>query len=101
MGEYMKALTMGSATVIMDPSVASLLKDAYGFQTKDQLAKWFSENVEKTEYASGQKVKPFRESSVNVIVTGGGGQTTWFVTDFGMSRNMVLAGGSTRIDNWR
>jgi hypothetical protein len=92
---------MGSATVIMDPTVASLLKDAYGFKTKEQLGKWFSENVEKTEYASGQKVKPFRESSVNIIVTGGGGQTTWFVTDFMMSRNMVLTGGSTRIDDWR
>jgi hypothetical protein len=101
MGEYMKALTMGSATVIMDPTVASLLKDAYGFKTKDQLGKWFSENVEKTEYTSGQKVKPFQESSVNIIVTGGGGQTTWFVTDFMMNRNMVLTGGTTRIDDWR
>jgi hypothetical protein len=101
MGEYMKALTMGSATVIMDPSVAKLLKDTYGYKTKDQLSKWFAENVEKTQYPSGQKVKPFRESSVNIIVTGGGGQTTWFVTDFMMNRNMVVAGGSTRIDDWR
>ena len=101
MGEYMKALTMGSATVIMDPTVADLLKDAYGFKTKDQLSKWFSENVEKTQYPSGQKVKPFRESSVNIIVTGGGGQTTWFVTDFMMRRGMVTMGGSTRIDDWR
>ncbi len=101
MGEYMKALTMGSATVIMDPSVADLLKDAYGFKTKEQLSKWFSENVEKTQYPSGQKTKPFQEGSVNIIVTGGGGQTTWFVTDFMMSRNMVLTGGSTRIDDWR
>jgi hypothetical protein len=101
MGEYMKALTMGSATVIMDPSVAALLKDSLGFNTKDQLSKWFSENVEKTQYPSGEKVKPFQGSSVNIIVTGGGGQTTWFVTDFMMSRNMVLMGGSTRIDDWR
>jgi hypothetical protein len=101
MGEYMKALTMGSATVIMDPSVARLLEDTYGYKTKEQLSKWFSENVEKTLFPSGQKVKPFQESSVNIIVTGGGGQTTWFVTDFMMSRNMVLMGGSTRIDDWR
>ncbi len=101
MGEYMKALTMGSATVIMDPTVAKLLKDSYGFESKDQLSKWFSENVEKTQYPSNQKVKPFQESSVNIVVTGGGGQTTWFVTDFMMSRNMVLTGGSTRIDDWR
>mgnify|MGYP005852304207 CR=1 FL=1 len=101
MGEYMKALTMGSATVIMDPSVAKLLKDAYGFNSKEQLSKWFSENVEKAMYPSGQKVKPFQEGSVNIIVTGGGGQTTWFVTDFMLNRNMVLMGGSTRIDDWR
>jgi len=101
MGEYMKALTMGSTTVIMDPSVADLLKDAYGFETKDQLVKWFSENVEKIQQPSGQTVKPFQESSVNIIVTGGGGQTTWFVTDFGLRRNMVLMGGSTKIDDWR
>lgn len=101
MGEYMKALTMGSATVIMDPSVAALLKDAYGFKSKAELSKWFAENVEKTVYPSGNKTKPFQEASVNIIVTGGGGQTTWFVTDFGLSRNMVLAGGSTIIDEWR
>ena len=100
-GDYMKALTTGSATIIMDPSVADLLKDTYGFKTKDQLSKWFSENVEKTQYPSGQKVKPFQESSVNIIVTGGGGQTTWFVTDFMMRRGMVAMGGSTRIDDWR
>ena len=101
MGDYMKALTMGSATIIMDPTVADLLKDTYGFKTKDQLSKWFSENVEKTQYPSGQKVKPFQEPSVNIIVTGGGGQTTWFVTDFMMRRGMVAMGGSTRIDDWR
>jgi hypothetical protein len=101
MGEYMKALTMGSATVVMDPTVADLLKDTYGFKTKEQLSKWFAENVEKTLYPSGQKVKPFQAPSINIIVTGGGGQTTWFVTDFMMGRNMVLMGGSTRIDDWR
>ena len=101
MGEYMKALTMGSATVIMDPSVANLLKDSLGFNSKAQLSKWFSENVEKIQYPSGEKIKPFQGSSVNIIVTGGGGQTTWFVTDFVMRQNMVLNGGSTRIDDWR
>jgi hypothetical protein len=99
MGEYMKSLTMGSATVVMDPTVAALLKDSLGFKTKGQLAKWFSENVEKTMYPSGQKVKPFREDSINIIVTGGGVQSTWFVTDFGLGGGML--GGSTRIDDWR
>jgi len=100
-GEYMKALTIGSATIIMDPSVAELLEDAYGFKTKDQLSKWFAENVEKTRYPSGEKFKPFQQSSINIIVTGGGGQTTWFVTDFMMRRGMVTMGGSTNIDDWR
>ena len=62
MGDYMKALTMGSATVIMDPTVAELLKHSHGFKTKDQLSKWFSENVEKTLYPSGKKTKPFSNS---------------------------------------
>ena len=26
---------------------------------------------------------------------------SWFVTDFGLRRNMVLMGGSTNIDDWR
>ncbi|MFC1838172.1 hypothetical protein ACFL1N_01225 [Thermodesulfobacteriota bacterium] len=100
MGDLMKALTMPMATVIMDPSVADLLKDTYGFKSKEQLVKWFAGNVEKT-LPDGQKTKPFREQSINVIVTGGGGQTTWFVTDFMLNRNMVTMGGSTRIDDWR
>jgi hypothetical protein len=99
MGDCMKALTMGSATVIMDPTVADLLKDSLGFQTKDQLSKWFAENVEKTQYPSGEKIKPFQESRIKIIVTGGGVQTTWFVTDFMMGPGMM--GGSTLIDDWR
>jgi hypothetical protein len=101
MGELMKALTFPSATVIMDPSVAELLKGTYGFESKEQLGKWFSENVEKAVYPSEEKMKPFQEASINIIVTGGGGQTTWFVTDFNLRRNMVLSGGSTNIDDWR
>ncbi len=99
MGEYMKALTMGSATVIMDPTVAELIKENYGFNTKDQLSKWFAENVEKTQYPSGQKIKPFQASNVKIIVTGGGIQTTWFVTDFMMGTGML--GRGILIDDWR
>ena len=99
MGDYMKALTMGSATVIMDPTVAELLKDSYGFKTKDQLSKWFAENVENNLYPSGEKVKPFNASRIKIIVTGGGIQTTWFVTDFMLGAGMM--GGSTLIDDWR
>ena len=99
MGDYMKSLIMGSITVIMDPTVAELLKDSLDFQTKDQLSKWFSENVETINYSSGEKIKPFQESRIKIIVTGGGVQTTWFVTDFIMGGGMM--GGSTLIDDWR
>ncbi len=99
MADYMKPLMMGSVTVIMDPTVADLLKDSLGFQTKDQLSEWFAENVETTDTFSGKKIKPFRESSIKIIVTGGGVQTTWFVTDFMMGPGMM--GGSTLIDDWR
>ena len=99
MGDYMKALTMGSSTVIMDPTVADLLKESYGFKTKDELSKWFSENVEKAQYPSGEKTKPFQASNVKIIVTGGGIQTTWFVTDFMLGPGMM--GGSALIDDWR
>jgi hypothetical protein len=102
MADYMKALTgMGSmATIIMDPTVAELLKDSQGFKTKDQLSKWFSENVEKSLYPSAKKIKPFNQASgIKIIVTGGGTQTTWFVTDFMLGPGMM--GGSTLIDDWR
>jgi len=100
MAEQMKALTMGSSTVIMDPTVADLLKESQGFKTKDQLSRWFSENVEKTLYPSGQKTRPFSQpSAIKIIVTGGGVQTTWFVTDFQLGPGML--GGSTLIDDWR
>jgi hypothetical protein len=101
MADQMKALVMGSATVIVDPSVAALLKDSLGFKTKDQLSQWFSENVEKTLYPSGQTVKAFNQASgISILVTGGGIQTTWFVTDFMLGKSNML-GGATRIDDWR
>jgi len=108
------------ATVIMDPSVAALMKDAQGFNSKEDLSKWFAQNVEKTvssywgngvistmfasmaiqglePYASQKKmppdtmIKPFQRVG---IVVAGGGQTTWFVTDFGVGRGEL-------IDNWK
>jgi hypothetical protein len=101
MADQMKALLgMGSmATIIMDPSVAALLKDSQGFETKDQLSKWFSENVEKS--IAGQKTKPFNQpSGIRILVTGGGIQTTWFVTDFMLGPGSMLGKG-IRIDDWR
>jgi hypothetical protein len=103
MADQMKALLgMGSmATIIMDPSVAALLKDSQGFKTKDELSKWFSENVEKSQSSSDKKIKPFNQASgIKIIVAGGGIQTTWFVTDFMLGPGSMLGKG-TRIDDWR
>ena len=103
MADQMKALLgMGSmATIIMDPSVADLLKDSQDFKTKDQLSKWFSENVEKSPTPSGEKIKPFNQASgIKIIVAGGGIQTTWFVTDFMLGPGSMLGKG-TLIDDWR
>jgi hypothetical protein len=120
--DYMRALSGMGATIIMDPAVAALLKDAQGFNTKRDLGKWLADNVEKTvssywgngvvstmsasmalqglePYASQYKlppdtlIKPFQAGAIGVIVTGAG-QTTWFATDFRVGRG-------TRIDDWK
>jgi len=103
MADQMEALfgMRSMATIIMDPSVAELLKDSQGFRTKDLLSKWFSENVEKSRYPSGEKIKPFNQASgIKIIVAGGGVQTTWFVTDFMLGQGSMLGRG-TLIDDWR
>ena len=123
MREYMKSLTGMGASVIMDPTVAALLKDTQGFKTKEDLSKWLADNIEKTvasywgngvvstmyasmaiqglePFASERNapgdtlIKPFQPRSIQVIVTGGGIQTTWFVTDF-------RAGRGAKVDDWR
>jgi len=125
MRDYMSSLSASgsSATVMMDPTVATLLKETHGFKTKEQLSEWFSQNVEKTvasywgngviqstavplalqglePYASWRKlpddvpIKPFTNSrAIHVVVVGGKVQTVWFVTDFGMRRGI-------KIDDW-
>jgi hypothetical protein len=122
--DYMRSLTGMGATIIMDPTVAALLKDAHGFKTKTQLGEWLAKNVEVTAgtywgngvnttammptalqglepYATWMKVppdtliKPFTNSkSIQVVVAGGGIQTTWFVTDFRFGRGIL-------IDDWK
>jgi hypothetical protein len=124
MRDYMRSLAaMGGGTVLMDPTVAALLKEDQGFKTKPMLSKWLADNVEKTvasfwgngvlatifvpmarqglqPYADylkmpGDKlIKPFDPRSINIIVVGGGIQTTWFVTDFRLGRGVL-------VDNWR
>ena len=122
--DYMKALAGGSATVIVDPTVARLLQSVHGFKTKAELSQWLSNNAEVAvgtywgngvnatayeplglqglePYATWRKlspktmIKPFRNpKSINVIVTGGDIQTTWFLTDFSFTNGIL-------IDDWK
>jgi len=122
--DYMRSLAGMSATVILDPTVAGLLKDAHGFNTKEELSEYLSKNVQVeagTFWGNGvnttasmpmalqglepfatwaklppeKLIKPFRSAgNISVIVAGGGIQTTWFVTDFGFRRGI-------RIDDWK
>jgi len=122
--DYMRSLYGSAATVIMDPTVAGLLKNAHGFKTKAELGAWLSKNVEVAvstfwgngvnatsstpmalqglePFASWLKappetlVKPFTNpKAINVVVAGGNIQTTWFVTDFRFGRGVL-------IDDWK
>ena len=124
--DYMRALSaVGSAaTIVMDPTVAALLRDAHGFKTKAQLSDWLSKNVEVTAgsywgngvnssattpmafqglepYATWKKaaadtlIKPFNNSgAIHVVVAGGKIQSTWFLTDFRFGRGIL-------IDSWK
>jgi hypothetical protein len=114
----------GAATIIMDPSVANLLKNTQGFQTKAALSEWLSQNAEVPAgtywansiasgmmaplgkqglepYASWQKVssdtliKHFpNPQNIRTIVVGGSTASVWFITDF-------MAGRGISIDAWR
>lgn len=122
--DYMRSLTGMAATIMMDPTVAALLKDAHGFRTKAQLGEWLAQNVEVAagtywgngvnttammplalqglapyaawkDLPSDTLIKPFTNPrTINVVVTGGNIQTTWFVTDFRLGRGIL-------IDGWR
>jgi hypothetical protein len=114
----------GAATLIMDPSVAKLLKNAQGFQTKEELSEWLSKNAETTAetywansivsgmmaplgkqglepYASWQKVSGDtlikhlpNPKNIHTIVVGGETASVWFITDF-------MTGRGVSIDAWR
>jgi hypothetical protein len=122
--DYMRSLAGMSATIIMDPTVAGLLKDAHGFKTKAELGEWLAKNVEVAAatfwgngvnatssspmafqglepFATWRKappetlIKPFTNSkAIQVVVAGGKIQTTWFVTDFRFGRGVL-------IDDWK
>ena len=114
----------GAATIIMDPSVASLLKNSEGFQTKAALAEWLSQNAKvpagtywANSIASGmmgplgkQGLEPYagwrnvsndtlikhfpNPNNIRTIVVGGSTASVWFVTDF-------MPGRGVLIDSWR
>jgi len=124
--DYLRSLAASgsAATVFVDPSVAGLLRNVQGFETKTALSEWFSANVEKTvasywgngviatsntalalqglePYAGWSKlqgdtlIKPFiNPGAIQIVVVGGGVQTTWFATDFRLSRGVL-------VDEWR
>ena len=115
---------MGSATLIMDPSVAYQLKNTQGFQTKEALGEWLSQNAVTSAgtywansiasgmmgplgkqglepYASWQKVSPDtlikhlpNPRNIRTVVVGGKTASVWFITDF-------MAGQGVSIDAWR
>ena len=126
MRDYMKSLSANGsgATILMDPTVAALLKDAHGFKTKAALGEWLSQNIEKTvasywgnavaasmseplalqglePYATWRKlpgdavIKPFvNPRGISVVVVGGKTQSTWFATDFRLARGVS-------VDEWK
>jgi hypothetical protein len=115
---------MGSATLIMDPSVAYQLKNTQGFQTKEALSEWLSQNAvtEAGTYwansiASGmmgpmgkQGLEPYAgwqkvpgnalikhlpdPKKIRTIVAGGKTASVWFITDF-------MGGRGVSIDAWK
>ena len=125
MRDYMRSLSAhGAVTILMDPSVANLLKDSQGFATKAALGEWLSQNVEATAatywgnaivssmigpladqglepYAGWRKVsqdtliKPFQNpNNIRAVVVGGNAASVWFVTDF-------MPGRGALVDDWR
>jgi len=122
--DYMSSLSGLGSTILMDPSVAELLKDPQGFQTKEALGEWLSQNVQKTAgsywgnsivssmigplatqglepYATWKKapgetlIKPFANPrDIHMVVVGGKTASVWFATDFRPEK-------SASIDAWR
>jgi hypothetical protein len=122
--DYMRSLAGMAATVVMDGTVAGLLKNAHGFNTKGQLGAWLAKNVEvnvSTFWGNGVNatadtpmglqglepfatwlklppetlIKPFTNpKTIQFVVAGGNIQTTWFVTDFRFGRGIL-------IDEWK
>lgn len=112
-----------AATLVMDPLVAKGLKDQ-GFKTKQDVARWLSENVKFTAgqywgadviyafmaplarqgvepYATWSKlpndelIAPYNDpSQINIVVVGGETNPLWLTTDFTYTQ-------SASVDKWR
>ena len=102
----------------MDPSVADLLRNSQGFETKEAFSEWLSQNAEipagmywANSIVSGMKGPSenagWRETSndtlikhlpnpnnIQTVVVGGETASVWFITDF-------MAGRPVSIDAWR
>jgi len=113
-----------AATIIMDPLVARNLKENEGFNTKQDFARWLSQNIKmpagqywKTDYidmlvasAAYQGVEPYASwkkvpddeliapyhnpERINIIVVGGEVSPLWKASDYGHT-------ASVSIDKWR
>jgi hypothetical protein len=113
-----------SAAIIMDPMVARNLKENEGFNTKQDFARWMSQNIKmpagqywKTDYidmlvaseaykgvepyASWKKlpdealIAPYHKpENINIIIVGGETSPLWKVADYGYA-------GSAPVDKWR
>jgi hypothetical protein len=109
--------------LVMDPLVAAALKEKEGFETKEKLNQWLTQNVRFTmwnywnalpddlkkakagiePFASLLKLAPEADSplqlfqpeaGVEIVVTGGGTNSFWYAGDF---RHLA----SVSIDKWR
>jgi hypothetical protein len=69
--------------------VISTMNSSMAEQGMEPLASQYKERKANPE----KLMKPFQARQINIVVAGAG-QTTWFVTDFGVGRG-------TSVDNWR
>jgi hypothetical protein len=69
--------------------VISTMNSSTALQGMEPLATQFKQVKE----APDTMMKPFQAGQINIVVAGSG-QTTWFVTDFGVGRG-------TSVDAWR
>jgi hypothetical protein len=103
--DYMRSLSGLGATIIMDPTVAALLRDAQGFKTKTELSAWLSQNVEKTVASYfGNGLIATGRGTASLILQGLEPYTSWIknppetlIKPFDLkSIQVVVVGGKTQ-----